>query len=177
MSPLSTLDIFYLLNCSGIGYRSINRILKNEHIQLNGIDDLLSLDESQFESYFPNISVRRIDSLKKIDKVQLTEDFYAMLQSEIEIIAINSAEYPARVSERLGEDAPIHEELKNLLDEQFARTREMGCGRSPFGELVMRDVAHNNVVYLRELIELREKHGIPNGGECHNCDGSKCSEL
>jgi DNA processing protein len=121
MSPLSTLDIFYLLNCSGIGYRSINRILNNEHVQLNSIDDILSLDELRFETYFPTIPVRKIESLIKIDRNQLKEDFYAMLQSEIEIIAINSDEYPARVSERLGVDAPPLLFLfgqRNILDKK-----------------------------------------------------------
>jgi len=78
---------------------------------------------------------------------------------------------------RLGEDAQVHEELKRLLDEQFDRIPRNCFRPSRLENIIMADIAHNNVMYLRELIELREKHGLPNDGKCYQCLGDRCSLL
>lgn len=78
---------------------------------------------------------------------------------------------------RLGEDAPIHEELQALINAQNDRMPHFSCGQSRFENRVMQDIAHNNVMYLRELIEIRKKHDLPNDGKCYKCPGDKCSGL
>ena len=66
---------------------------------------------------------------------------------------------------KLGTDVELHEQLQKAVESAFDETERNGY--------------HNAYIIktgdlLQELIDLRNNHGLPNGGECLNCDGSKC---
>ena len=69
------------------------------------------------------------------------------------------------VLNRLGEDAELHEQIKKAIDESFIRTELNGYPTSNMME------THR---LLEELIELRNKYGLPNDGRCHECPGDRC---
>lgn len=70
--------------------------------------------------------------------------------------------------DRLGDDAEIHEQVRQKVIEGMAKTIELGYT----------DAALDNVTnLLEELIRIRDSHDLPNNGTCYRCDGSKCSGL
>jgi DNA processing protein len=106
MNPLSTLDIYYLLSCDGIGYRSIFRILNNPNVKIECFEDLLTLDKDSIELLFPKIGGKKIELLKNIDKEKISSEYVNFKELPIEMIPINSPDYPSQIIERLGEDSP-----------------------------------------------------------------------
>jgi DNA processing protein len=106
MNQLSTLDIFYLLSCDGIGYRTIYRILNNSEITINNIDDFLSLDSKSLEQLLPKIGTKKINLLKQINEEEILSEYEELKEIQIELIPINSPDYPTQILERLGEDSP-----------------------------------------------------------------------
>jgi len=106
MNQLSAFDIFYLLSCDGIGYRSIYRILNNPDIVINNIDDFMTLDKKSLELLLPKIGAKKIDLLKQVDEENIISEYDKLQESQIELIPINSPDYPSQILERLGEDSP-----------------------------------------------------------------------
>ena len=66
---------------------------------------------------------------------------------------------------KLGSDAERHEDIKKRIDESFEETIRAGY---PIGMIA------ETRELLRELIDLRKLHGLPNNGECNQCLGDKC---
>ncbi len=65
--------------------------------------------------------------------------------------------------EILGIDAQRHEEILDLIDGEFERVTPMiGFGKqySGYEELSIQNSISNNIIYLGELIKLREKYGL-----------------
>jgi len=66
---------------------------------------------------------------------------------------------------KLGADVELHEQLEKAIEDSFNETEKNNYHVAYIAKT--RDL-------LQELIDLRNTHGLPNDGECLNCDGSKC---
>ncbi len=63
----------------------------------------------------------------------------------------------------LGDDAQRHEELLDLIEGEFDKATPIlsfGKQYSRYEELTIQDTISNNIMYLGELIKLREKYGL-----------------
>ena len=103
---ISELDIYRLFCANGIGPRKINRILHTQYIVDVGLVGFLKLDASQMRSLLPELSERDCQALKDVDTGRAMIEFDSLREADVEIISINSQDYPQALSERLNTDAP-----------------------------------------------------------------------
>lgn len=100
---ISERDIYRLFCANGIGPRKINRIMKTQDV---GLDDFIELDVSQMRSLLPELSDRDCQALKDVDGDRAMVEFDSLIKADVEIISINSCDYPETLTERLNIDAP-----------------------------------------------------------------------
>lgn len=103
---ISECDIYRLFCANGIGPRKINRIMKTQYIVDVGLDDFIELDVSQMRSLLPELSDRDCQALKDVDGDRAMVEFDSLIEADVEIISINSNDYPEILTERLNIDAP-----------------------------------------------------------------------
>lgn len=102
----SDLDVYRLFCAKGIGPKKIQRILHAQHMVNIGIDGFLKLDVSQMQSFLPELSERDCQALKDIDNDRTLREFDSLREADVQIISLNSENYPEALVERLGDGAP-----------------------------------------------------------------------
>ena len=103
---ISERDIYRLFCANGIGPRKINRIMKTQDVVDIGFDRFLESDVSQMRSLLPELSDRDCQALKDVDGTRALVEFDSLIEADVDIISIDSQDYPEALTKRLNIDAP-----------------------------------------------------------------------
>lgn len=111
MSP-NTWELFLLTSLPGFGPRSIRLLLRQAAALGLSVDEVLQLSEAAFGESFPELGKGRFSqakhsSLAALDRPALQAEFQLLQDRGIHLLTEADEHYPARLSQRLGDDAPL----------------------------------------------------------------------